>query len=98
MGGLFNTVNLNLYHYAGNNPIKYTDPNGLDYRTGPTGASVKSSSDYYGITGNLTIDSIALTDSSGKIIHTFSNDESIKRYIESINPQEGNLVEVIGAD
>lgn len=28
MGGLFNTVNMNLYHYAGNNPIKYTDPNG----------------------------------------------------------------------
>ena len=28
IGGLFNSVNLNLYHYAGNNPIKYTDPNG----------------------------------------------------------------------
>lgn len=28
MGGLFNTVNLNLYHYAGNNPVKYTDPDG----------------------------------------------------------------------
>ena len=30
MGGLFNTVNMNLYHYAGNNPIKYTDPDGRD--------------------------------------------------------------------
>lgn len=28
MGCLFNTVNLNLYHYAGNNPVKYTDPDG----------------------------------------------------------------------
>jgi len=31
MGGVFNTVNLHLYHYAGNNPIKYTDPSGLAY-------------------------------------------------------------------
>lgn len=27
-GGAYNSVNLNLYHYAGNNPVKYTDPNG----------------------------------------------------------------------
>nr|WP_180487175.1 RHS repeat-associated core domain-containing protein [Treponema socranskii] len=27
-GGIYNTVNFSLYHYAGNNPIKYTDPNG----------------------------------------------------------------------
>ncbi|AGT42608.1 hypothetical protein TPE_0112 [Treponema pedis str. T A4] len=25
MGG-YNTVNLHVYHYAGNNPVKYTDP------------------------------------------------------------------------
>nr|WP_024466036.1 hypothetical protein [Treponema pedis] len=28
--GVFNTVNLHVYHYAGNNPVKYTDPDGRD--------------------------------------------------------------------
>jgi RHS repeat-associated protein len=27
-GGVFNLVNLHGYHYAGNNPVKYTDPDG----------------------------------------------------------------------
>ena len=27
-GGIYNSVNLNLYHYAGNNPVKYKDPDG----------------------------------------------------------------------
>ena len=29
--GIFNSVNLALYHYSGNNPIKYTDPDGRDH-------------------------------------------------------------------
>ena len=30
MGWVFNVVNLHLYHYAGNNPVKYTDPDGRE--------------------------------------------------------------------
>jgi YD repeat-containing protein len=30
MGGVFNYVNLHAYHYAGNNPVKYVDPDGRD--------------------------------------------------------------------
>ncbi|WP_253692045.1 MULTISPECIES: RHS repeat-associated core domain-containing protein [unclassified Treponema] len=29
-GGIYNTVNFNVYHYGGNNPIKYVDPTGCD--------------------------------------------------------------------
>ena len=43
MGGIYNFVNGNLYHYAGNNPVKYVDPDEkypedaepLTYRTAP---------------------------------------------------------------
>jgi hypothetical protein len=30
MGGVFNTVNLHVYHYAGNNPVVLVDPDGRD--------------------------------------------------------------------
>ena len=28
MGGIYNSINMHLYHYAGNNPVKYVDPTG----------------------------------------------------------------------
>jgi len=30
MGGIFNIVNMHAYHYAGNNPVKYVDPDGRE--------------------------------------------------------------------
>jgi RHS repeat-associated protein len=30
MGGVFNYINLHAYHYAGNNPVKLTDPDGRE--------------------------------------------------------------------
>ena len=31
-GGIYNSVNFNLYHYSGNNPVKYSDPDGNDFK------------------------------------------------------------------
>jgi hypothetical protein len=39
MGGVFNYVNLHAYHYAGNNPVKYTDPDGAKEKPAITGIS-----------------------------------------------------------
>jgi hypothetical protein len=30
IGGIYNYVNMHVYHYGGNNPIKYVDPNGRE--------------------------------------------------------------------
>jgi len=48
MGGVFNTVNLHAYHYAGNNPVKYVDPNGETTRPleDDEWADVKNAIDY----------------------------------------------------
>ena len=62
MGGVFNSVNMNAYHYAGNNPVKYIDPDGnADYY-------LFGEIDLVGIVGieisvGIVVDSDKLTDS-----------------------------------
>jgi hypothetical protein len=49
MGGVFNTVNLHTYHYAGNNPVKYTDPNGREDDLPATKPSATNQSEGYNV-------------------------------------------------
>ncbi len=44
MGGVYNHINFNLYHYAGNNPVRYLDPDGKSISDdGPKGLLVNNS-------------------------------------------------------
>ncbi|RKZ54020.1 MAG: hypothetical protein DRR16_14190 [Candidatus Parabeggiatoa sp. nov. 3] len=47
MGGVFNTVNLDLYHYAGHNPVRYTDPDGRSVIGALIGVVVQGAIDLY---------------------------------------------------
>ena len=48
MGGVFNHINSNLYHYAGNSPVKYTDPDGRIVRNANSTIMMTSSSSNLG--------------------------------------------------
>ena len=40
-GGVYNYVKLHVYHYAGNNPVKYVDPTGRDHEIELQGQDVQ---------------------------------------------------------
>ena len=52
MGGVFNTVNLHVYHYAGNNPVKYVDPTGRWINNGDETYTAEKGDTLYGLYGD----------------------------------------------
>jgi RHS repeat-associated protein len=52
MGGVYNTTNLHVYHYGGNNPVKYIDPNGR-FTSDSDGNLIAETGDSAGTLANL---------------------------------------------
>ena len=50
----------------------------------------------YGTAGNIKVDGIALTNSDGSVLHAFSNDEAIEKYLDYVTQNNGNLAETAG--
>ena len=74
LGGIFNTVNFHLYHYAGNNPVKYTDPDG---RVLLGINATYNMSNYTKFLGNSTTETI---NSHGCYITAFANVFASSKY------------------
>ena len=64
MGGIYNTINAHLYHYAGNNPVKYTDPDGRILTPSPLQALIGVGVVITNIRAGIAIANIVLTEAN----------------------------------
>ena len=84
MGGVYNTVNMHAYHYAGNNPVKYTDPDGR--AAGNEFENVESAAFDFANTYNP--DSIATGKEYGSTIYSYASGDGSTKYSYTV-PNRG---------
>ena len=82
LGGVYNTVNLHVYHYAGNNPVKYTDPDGRTdyiYHLDDEGNVTKTKENDWGFWEFLHIDRYYVETSDGTRYRA-NSEETVELY------------------
>ena len=100
-GGIFNVVNFQLYHYAGNNPVKYVDPTGAydyieDTKTINCDASdskdIDSAYKAFALLSQLgeCNGCTAIDPKTGSTI-TFDNPQAMGQFIENTRDDSGNI-------
>ncbi|EMB42996.1 RHS repeat-associated core domain-containing protein, partial [Treponema denticola] len=82
LGGVYNTVNLHVYHYAGNNPVKYIDPDGRTdyiYHLDDEGNVTKTKENDWGFWEFLHIDRYYVETSDGTRYRA-NSEETVELY------------------
>jgi hypothetical protein len=109
MGGVYNVINLHVYHYAGNNPLKYTDPDGrfsFDEESGVFSSEYTDNADLVAaLATKVKYDSENGTNTTMKIadgrmpVLSSNNNEDLAAYISNkVNATGGTTLEgVLGA-